>query len=149
MFDKTKREYLVKRLGEERVKKLEAHPAEMSKALAEMGVEHKATIEAPPEKAIEDLKALFNLDGLQKVITDLQAQNKTLSEQVTALTATIGEVKKSDDEKVAEVLTPKIKPVQWGHQATKDSGNVVTEEQAKKKGIPEGSWVKQLVESAQ
>lgn len=150
MFDEKKKAYLVKRLGEEAVKQLEAHPAEMSKALEEMGVEHKeATPAVPSEKAIDDLKALFNLDGLQKVITELQAQAKERDEKIATLTAQLSEVKKSDDEKVAEVLTPKIRPMQWGHQATKDTGNVITEEQVKEKGIPSGSWIKQLVESAQ
>ena len=154
MFDEKKKAYLTKRLGPEKVKELEAHPAEMAKALAALGVEQKAQDGAPailaPEAIIEDLKKALNVEGLNQIITELQAQTKAQADQITALTAQQVEYKKSDDEKIAAALTPKAGPMQWGHVATKAEGNKVPEDKLAEKGIPggAGSWMGKLMEGA-
>lgn len=138
MLTKEKREYLVKRLGEERVAVIEKDTEAMSKELEVAGVEWKetatdatptptATITTPtdPAEAIETLKELFNVKELNDTLTALQASNKALADKLDAQAKELAELKKSSDEKVAETISPKVKPLRWGFQASEAKETLV------------------------
>lgn len=162
MFTPEKREYLVKRLGADRVKELEGNTEAMGKALTEAGVEYKETTTevktetvvtpaavAPvaaqsivvDEKSIgalvESIKAALNIDGLQKVLTDIQAKQVEQSALIEAL-------QKSDDVKVAETIAPKVKPMTWGFQASQSKETILTDaEKAQSKSSKPG-WASEV-----
>lgn len=146
-FTPDKRAYFVKVFGEDRTKQLEAETEAMGKSLDEAGIEAKdkatpAAAAAPaaegevPAHILEQVKTLLNTDGLQAALVELGKQNKALADQVAAL-------KKSDDAKIAEKIAPKVKPLQWGYQASAATDNELTDAQkeALKVGQSE-SWVK-------
>lgn len=154
-FSKEKRAYLVTRLGEERVAQLESNTGDMAKALEALGVESKETEApaAPPPpaspaqpdqigpadevmaKAFEQLAGLLNVDELKAGILGLKAQADlvpTLQTELETLKAQVADMKKSDDEKVAETLRPRLKPIDWGFQAsTAKSTELTADEKAK------------------
>lgn len=157
-FEKDRREYLVKRLGEERVKALESDTAAMSKALADLDVEFKETtsgaVAPTPAPApgdgdltgvVEQLKGALNLEGLNALITELQTSNHRLTEKLDAQAKELAGMRKSDDEKVAETIKPKLTPMQWGYRPSAAKDNVVTDEAEKEKIDKEQqpSWVQQ------
>lgn len=149
-FNTDQRDFLVKRFGEKRVAELEADTAQLAKALDTLGIESKsaaaagagsgAAAAAPAgpeaEAAFETLKTLLDVDGLNKVITELQTKNQALEDQaalvpelqkqLAAIDATVKQLTKSDDEKMAEQIAPKIKPIIWGFQASADEKSKLT-----------------------
>jgi len=44
----------------------------------------------------------------------------------------MAELKKSDDAKIAEKIAPKVKPLQWGYQASAAQDNALTDDQKDK-----------------
>ena len=91
---------------------------------------------------MEQVKTLLNVDGLNKVIGDLQAANAALATKVGAQEQTIAALQKSDDEKVAETLAPRAKPLAWGFQASTAKETVMTDdEKAKLKDAKPTGWV--------
>jgi hypothetical protein len=132
-FSKDKRDYFVKVFGEERTAALEAETAQMGKALDEAGVEAKekapaeaaAAVPEVNEHILEQVKTLLNTEGLQAALVELGQQNKALAEQVA-------ELKKTEDAKIAEKIAPKVKPLQWGYQASQAKDNELTDEQKDK-----------------
>lgn len=146
-FSPDQRNFLVKRFGEERVSAIEADTANLAKALDLLGVESKSA-EAPAaapaapagpeaEEAFETLKHILNVEGLNTVITTLQEQNKTLAAQAAlvpelqkkleTLDAAVKQLTKTDDEKMADQIQPKIKPITWGFQASADDKSKLTD----------------------
>lgn len=149
MLTKEKREYLVKRLGEERVAAIEGDTEKMSKELEAAGVEWKETqalpiVAAPAdtEQAIAALKELFNVDGLNTVLTQLQESNKAMATKLDAQAAELQALKKSQDEKVAEAIAPKVKPIKWGYQASAAKENIVEANDPLASAAPE-NWISQ------
>ena len=147
MFTPEKRDYLIKVLGEDRVKELETSTVNLGKSLEAAGVEYKekgtpAAAGAPAPEIIEQVKALLNLDGLNKVIAELQAQNTALIEKQAMQEKAMAELKKSDDEKVAAIIAPKIVPMQWGLRPSESKDNLLTEAQKEKLKIGQSeTWV--------
>lgn len=145
-FTPDKRAYFVKVFGEERTKQLEAETESMGKSLDQAGVEAKekgapevvpAVAAAPelPEHILAQVKQLLNTDGLQAALVALGQQNKALADQVA-------ELKKTDDAKIAEKIAPKVKPMQWGYQASQAKDNELTDEQKEKLKVGQSkSWV--------
>lgn len=154
MLTKEKREYLVKRLGEERVAAIEKDTEAMSKELEAAGVEWKeanatptpvavATTPTDPAEAIETLKELFNVKELNDTLTALQASNKALADKLDAQAKELAELKKSSDEKVAETIAPKVKPLRWGFQASEAKETLVKEDDPIAKQAPD-NWLQQV-----
>lgn len=154
MLTKEKREYLVKRLGEDKVAEIEKDTSAMSKALEESGVEWKDKEEsatpaplapvAPtdPAQAIETLKELFNVKELNDVLAAIQAGQKSLSDKLEAQAKELATLRKSQDEKMAEAIAPKIKPMRWGYQASEAKDNVAAEDDPLAKAAPP-NWISQ------
>ena len=162
-FNPDKRAALVKRFGEAKVAEREGKTGEMAKALEAIGAEWKDTqppvTEPPPadktgnSETLEHVLAALNLPELQKgiaaiseqaaLVPKLQAQLKTLEDKIAALN-------KSDDEKIAEKLAPKVKPFDWGFRASADPSTAInkdaptTEDVALKNTAPSDSWVKNI-----
>lgn len=170
MFTPEKRAYLVKRLGEDRVKELEGNTEAMGKALETAGVEYKATEEnanvsvtqatttksdgadtvpvqpiVVDEKSVgalvESIKAALNVDGLQQVIAELQTQMKEQGAMIEAL-------QKSDDEKVAQTIAPKVKPVTWGFQASQAKETRLTEAETAQHAKSKPGWAAEVFSGA-
>lgn len=161
MFTPEKRAYLVKRLGEDRVKELEGNTEAMGKALETAGVEYKATEEVKSEAPVtqpatdtvpvqpivvdeksvgalvESIKAALNVDGLQQVIADM---DKRLKEQ----SALIEALQKSDDEKVAQTIAPKVKPLAWGFQASQAKETRLTETETAQHKSSKPGWAAEV-----
>lgn len=150
-FTPQQRAHLVKRFGEEKVNAIEADTANLAKALDALGIESKAVVPAPipesvtavaaagestpdPVAAFEAVKELLNVGELQAYLASLkeradqvpglQAQLKSLADQVTALS-------QSDDQKMAEQIQPKIKPVDWGYRASAADDSKLTDAEKK------------------
>jgi len=154
MLTKEKREYLVKRLGEERVQVIEKDTEAMSKELEAAGVEWKEKEESAPvapvasatptdpAQAVEALKELFNVKELNDVLTAIQAGQKALTDKLDAQAKEIAALKKSSDEKVAEAIAPKVKPMRWGFQASEAKETLLAETDPLAKAAPAG-WIAQ------
>ena len=165
MFTPQKREFLVERLGEEKVAELEASTKDRAEILKELGVEFKEAEEKPvvekeeetPEEPVVeketpefDAKAITEALGLSELSDYLEAQSKQIKD-LTATTesqaATIAELKKSDDEKIAETLTPRVDvekdaPV-WLRRLSQSEETKVEEDEEllKEKPGKETTWI--------
>lgn len=166
-FTPEKRGLLVKRFGEAKVSELEGKTGEMAKALETIGAEWKDVQpeapkpEAPPAPPVEQkttpeeldqhVLQLLNLaelrDGI-KVISEQAALVPQLQAQLKDMETRLAALNKSDDEKIAEKLAPKVKPFDWGFRASSDPSTAVKEndpaDQALKKTAPSDSWVKSI-----
>lgn len=152
--NKQKREYLVSKLGEERVAAIEGDTEQMSKALEELGVEYKETpvatttttevktveVVSDPTAAIEQIKELLNVAELQHVLQELRDNQTKMLATIEAQAVQIKELSKSTDEKVAEVIAPKVKPVNWGYRASEAKENVVKADDPLAKAAPD-NWL--------
>ena len=167
MFNPQKREFLVGRLGEEKVAELEASTKDRVEILKELGIEFKEAEEIPvvekeeeptPEEPVVekeatalDAKAILDALGLSELSEYLEGQSK----QVEELTATVKEqsetitaLQKSDDEKIAETLTPRVdvekdlQPV-WLRRLSQSEETKAGEEDPllKEKPGTESSWI--------
>lgn len=150
MLTKEKRDYLVKRLGEDRVAMIEKDTETMSKALEEAGVEWKEqTIAAQTDKVVagvedvvKQLTEALNVPGLNELLTNLQKSNKELADKLDAQSKEIAALQKSQDEKLAEAIAPKVKPIKWGYQASEAKENIVQPNDPLAAAAPE-NWINQ------
>ena len=156
-FSTAKRVYLVGILGEDKVKELESKTGEMAKELEAMGVMWKETDDIPPvmpapaqpqpdDHILRAVLDSLNLPELQTglaamkaradLVPELQAQVKALADRVTALA-------KSDDEKIAEVIAPRVKPVEWFRASQAKETQLSDDEKDKKlkTAAPEYEWL--------
>lgn len=150
-FTPDRRAFLVDALGEEKVAELEASTKDLAEELKELGIEFKEveekqvvvkdepTLEEPveTEAPVDDVKELLKALGIDKLSEYLEGQEtliKTLKETVESQGKNIASLQKSDDEKVAEALKPKvdvekdIKPV-WLRSASQSDDNLLTKEE--------------------
>lgn len=153
-FTTQQRVHLVKRFGEEKVAAIEADSANLAKALDALGIESKSaeaaagaptpnpapaaaageTAAPDPAAAFEAVKALLNVEQLQAYLAAL----KTKADRVPALEAQVQELigrveglGKSDDQKMAEQIQPKIKPMDWGYRPSADDRSKLTDAEKK------------------
>lgn len=160
-FTPDKRAALVKRFGEAKVAELEGKTGEMAKALEAIGAEWKDTQSEAPKtepptaeaksETVEHVLAALNLPELQAgikaiseqaaLVPQLQTQVKVLEDKLTALS-------KSEDEKIAEKLAPKVKPFDWGFRASTSPDTAIKADDPKdaalKTTAPSDSWVKNI-----
>ena len=148
-MNKEKRQFLVDKLGEDRVKDLESRPAELSKALKDAGIEYKEVTEPDKvdnpaldtkeitEAAVKAVTESESFKGVLTLLEDLKAQKekdtKTISDLQTAVTEmgeVIKELKKTDDEKIAEALSPRSKGTSIS-RASESKDNLVDPEKDK------------------
>ena len=94
-FTKEKREYLVKRLGEDRVAELEAKPAEMKSLLDALGVESKDAA-PPPAAPAEIFDRLGKVELAIQALADFKAvqdgQWKTVTDSVADVTKKLADL---------------------------------------------------------
>jgi hypothetical protein len=162
-FTPDKRNFLVDALGEEKVAELESSTKDLSETLKELGIDFKEVEEAKSdsetksksekpdeEKGVApELKSLVEALGLDQLSEYLEAQDKAIAE----LKQTVVELKKSDDEKVAEAMKPKVdveKDIQpiWMRRLSQSKETELSEEEQKKveKAKEEGiSWVSEAM----
>jgi len=95
-----------------------------------------------PAQAVEALKELFNVKELNDVLTAIQAGQKALTDKLDAQAKEIAALKKSSDEKVAEAIAPKVKPMRWGFQASEAKETLLAETDPLAKAAPAG-WIAQ------
>ncbi len=161
-MNKEKRKFLVDKLGEERVKELESRPAELSKSLKEMGIEYKEVKEETSEStdnkekiavvtdghgmkeaveaAVKAITESETFKGLVVIVDDLKSQKekdtKTITDlqtQVKEMGETIKSLQKSDDEKIAQVLTPRSSAAGL-KRASESKENLVTDKDKELQG---------------
>lgn len=166
MFTPERREFLVDALGEEKVAELEASTKDMNEELKALGIEFKEQDpeEKPKEEGAEetpktedegksvvnvslDADALIEQIGLPALSKYLEAQNKTIED----LTAKVEQLTKSDDDKIAEALTPKagdqllwLRPSESEETALKE-GDELAESKPELTKPTEGSWVTEVM----
>ncbi|KKM01090.1 hypothetical protein LCGC14_1797900, partial [marine sediment metagenome] len=146
MFTPERREYLVEALGEEKVAGIEASTKNMSDELKELGVEFKAVEQEKPKEeekktgpAInvsvdsEEILEKMGLEALSDLLRNQDATIKELTGKVEALT-------KSDDEKIAETLTPKAGDLFWLSQSEE---TVVKDDEETKEPGNKASWIEE------
>lgn len=94
-----------------------------------------ATPAVDPEAAFEQIKQLLGVDELQAYLASLKSradQVPVLQQQLEALSEQVKQLAKSDDEKVAEQIQPKVKPVSWGFQASANDKSKLTDAEKEK-----------------
>lgn len=149
MFDNpVKREYLVKRLGAEKVAELEADTEGAEKALQSLGVSMKEfeadiakedaarfeervaaavtkTVEARTKAIADQIIAAMNPEGLQTIILGIQeklAAHDTMLKQISVLEEAVEHLKETEDARIAEVIAP-TSPFQWGSKSVQSVTN--------------------------
>jgi uncharacterized protein YjaG (DUF416 family) len=147
-----KKAFLAKFLPAETIQSIESNTDALKTAAEQAGVDWKeveALEETAPEVEVKetvtpepDVKALaeavteqvvkaLQMDALSTMVADIKAKADTiaaLAEKVAALEATVKELKHSDDEKIAEALTPKAVKMSWfsdAYQASKSADTIV------------------------
>ena len=136
-----KRNFLVEAMGEEKVMELEQDTEKRAKALEDLGVEYKGLEEAlsaiaEPEEAEEEEEApeteavpAKEFEGLSAYLETQSEATKANSKAIVAIGETLVDLSKSDDEKVAEAIRPKIsmkdtKPI-WQRSASESKENII------------------------
>ncbi len=168
MFTQERREFLVGAFGEEKVADLEGITKDMAEELKNLGVEFKEA-EKPAEKPAEEpateevegkavVKVQLDADkvieelGLPALSEYLEGQAKTIEEQqasIKTLTVALAELTKSEDEKIAEKLTPRAAKVPIWLQASESAETVVEKEDVPEgPGKPEGHWIGEALSPA-
>ena len=165
MFTTERREFLVGALGEEKVAELEGITKVMAEELKELGVEFKDTEESaekpaeePKEEGKSVIKAEVDADeviqklGLPALSEYLEKQDKTIKEQqesIKALTEKVNELAKSEDEKIAEKLTPRAAKAPIWLRASESKETEVKEEDVPKGPGKEAShWISEALSPA-
>lgn len=132
-----KRLFLVEKMGEDAVVRLEAGLADFNKALQDAGVEWKEAEEKPGIlDAMVDM-ATKAIEGSPKL--------KEISDAMAALNGRMAKLEKSDDEKVAAILVgaaPKE-----GYVASEAKDNKPSEEEVALKGQPDTGWFSEMIGS--
>ncbi len=161
-----KRAKLVELLGEDRVKAIEAGTQTLKAAAEAAGVDFKSVDVEEPEtqdqQAVDQktavnnapvdvkelasqLVGLLQLKELSEFVGGLDATLKTLQQRVDAIEGNVKALKESDDQKIAQALTPKAAdfvPV-WGKAASQSGATVLKDgnqnDQALKDSAPKQS----------
>ena len=157
-----KQQWLEGKLGKERVAQLVADRADLSKALADAGIDSKGM---PDDDAAPAVSAKEIAEAAAKAITEMPAWKRmeemvtaakansdpvpAMAQQVGALEARIKALEASDDEKIANMFAAKSTPGQQpGYRATTAEKTVLGENEADKAlgGMhPDNSWLRQAV----
>lgn len=148
MFDPEKRKVLVTAHGEDYVTKLEKGLGDAAKELKAADIAFKqatattaqpetqtqtaAQTTAPTALTIEQVKEAINVEGLQGVLVKLTEQLEKQATAIESLQADVKEMKKSDDEKVAKAITPRVAGVSWGVRASEAKETLVGEDATRK-----------------
>lgn len=141
-----KRQFLVDKLGEDRVKALEAQPSELSKALKDAGIEYKEAEEkeAAPAPALSAKEigeaAVKALTGSAEFAAMVTGQ-KAITDTLTALEARVKALERTDDEKIAAAIAPKSTAAKVT-RATESKDNVIDKNDPLAKAGPETGWIK-------
>jgi len=131
-FPDEKRKYLAAVFGEETTSKLETETEERAKALEASGVQSKDyDAESPTTKA---------LVSIAESLGKMQDERVQVIDAVKALTTRIEQLEKSDDEKIANAIKPKVSPVAQSEPGAQ--GTVISEDKAKELAPTgsENSW---------
>jgi len=156
-FSEQKREFLVKTFGEERTKGIEETLAKMSSDLASKGIRWKELEEVLEQKEeVKDVEAEGQeeetveegraekvdltpvIEGIKAIGSGLEVIKAKMEKQdeiITAIGARLDQLEKSDEVKMAELMSPKREVVKAGVKATDKDSNVITEEQAREMGV--------------
>lgn len=120
-FSEDKRKYLTEIFGEDKTVELEKDSEERAKALTEAGVQSKDyEAQDPMLKAFE---------SIAEILSQSKKDSEKVSADIKALTDRVGAVEKSTDQKVAEIIKPKLAEVMGAK--TGEEGEKITEEKAK------------------
>lgn len=159
-FTPEKRTFLERVLGEEKVVKLEEDTENRAKELDELGVEWKDLKEVlsqidsgpmgdPEEKPKEEEEKptpnpeleipAKEFEGLSEFLEDLSETTKATSKAVVVIGEAVVRLSKSDDEKIAAVIRPKVsmkdtKPV-WQRSASGSKANEIDEDKKEDKEL--------------
>lgn len=163
-----KREFLVAKMGEDRVKAIESDAAGMAKALSDAGIEQKdldAVEKAAPMATVKELVEAMEKSPVLTKMTETLNGIKANADQVPSLIEAnkgilkrIEQLEKSDDEKVADILTSRNRPAARAAASASDH-NVADKDKVPagpsagnadktKEGVPTASgdaWFKDLV----
>lgn len=146
-----RREFLVDAIGEERVAQEEGKNKDLAEALKELKVDFKEAdeeetqpveVEQPKEEEVsEDGKGL-DVAALNKFLEGQSAEIKDVKETVDGLTKAIIELAKSDDQKIAEQITPRAHVTKdaapiWLRAASQSDKNVIDDDDEKGKKLLE------------
>lgn len=105
-------------------------------------------VEEKPEDVVAKVMKEMDIEGLNAFV--LQAKED--HDKIPVLEGLIKELQGSQDEKLAEVLTPPASRFAWSteNSATKSKDNLVSEEEIKKAkpGVPEGYWLSDVTNTA-
>lgn len=164
-----KKAFLAKYLPAETIKEIEGNVESLKKAAEEAGADWKeveALVDDEPTKApeataekiaetpsvkeiAEALVKELQLDALSEMLAEIKTKTEaieTLTAKMGELETTVKELKKSDDEKVAEAMTPKaVKALSWFRDAHVAS---TSEKTALKEGDPTDDALKAAQPSA-
>jgi len=143
-LSENKKAFLSKYLPQERITEIENDTEGLRKAAEEAGVDWKAfeeSEEVKPDIQVADVIAglvepvtaavieHLEMGKLSEMVEDMKAANESLIAQVAALTTQVKELSKSDDEKVAQVITPKAaKAFSWMDNAASHSSDTLLKE---------------------
>jgi hypothetical protein len=162
-----KKTKLTELLGEERVAQIEAGTKSLEEAAKAAGVDYKTIEDKPAEPPAEKVVVINNtatqavdekaLSGfLEAQETRLKAlEEKTFAQDalITEMAAALKAVKQSDDQKVADALTPKAvdwSPI-WAKAASKSDATKLdekkTEDQALKDRAPKMDFFANMIDS--
>lgn len=163
-----KRKYLVAQYGEDAVQNLEQTLKDGGMTLESLGVPRKDAQppvdaddetqepeaetpgEEPPQDAKEFVDAVlkaigdkYSLDQLSEFLVEMKAKDEKDSARIEAMEKKIAELMKSDDEKIADKITPKS--LIWAQERpSRSKDNEISKEEAEK-DAPDGSWVTEVM----
>lgn len=153
MFTARKRDFLVQRLGEEKVAQLEnvtddaekelinadvdwkglneQYEAEIEEMLAKQVAEQVAeTTKSNVSDIVDEVVKELNVEGLQAVLVDLAnhiKENAKLTETVNELAEKVNHLMQTEDARIAKALTPRM-PIDWANPSA-NKENIVQEEE--------------------
>lgn len=168
-FDPRRRQFLVERLGEEKVATIETATENREKVLQELGVDWKELNEqyeaeiaeekavaaekaAKPivEEVVEGVVKAMNLEGLQAVLKSMNDRLEVvpaLEAKLAELEAEVTALKQLDDERITKMFAP-IEPMAWDLSVTAEEKAVAAEQTAEEiveKASQEGfQWLANL-----
>jgi hypothetical protein len=162
-FAPEKRTFLERVLGEEKIMELEQDTEKRAKELEELGVEYKGLEEAlsaiaEPDETEEEEKAPENpekeavpakeFEGLSTYLEKQAETTDANSKAIVKIGDVLVKLSKSDDEKVAAAIRPKIsmkdtKPI-WQRSASESKENII---EVSDDGEPEDEEDKDLLKS--
>lgn len=124
-FSKDRREWLVNVLGEDTVKSLESNTDAVAAQLKELGIEYKATAPEPETAAPEDIKTFAETFSSQ--LSEQTNAIKALTDAVSKIKGDVDELKKTDDDKMADAFLARVKAATSVTRPTEQKDNVTAE----------------------